>query len=229
MCRCGARSAVTAQNPERTLVARDDVTVGGLDHDALVHGFDDRAVERLACTARRRQIFASPRGRGWWPRRRERRRPRPWGGLARATSAGCSTRLDRATGRVGATPLCRGTVLDMGLYALSSPEGRCLSDSSASRRAGRDSRHVRSQLRLKRRPATGETASSSAARRLEHRLEHRVGRRVVLGRGGLHRGDPLGRHRRLVLVLGQPRARLGGGGSRRAGPSCRRRSSGRSP
>ena len=49
---------------------------------------------------------------------------------------------------------------------------------------------------VKRRPATG--------------LAPR--RRRLAGGGGLERGDALGRHRVGVLVLGEPRARLGGGG-----------------
>ena len=49
-----------------------------------------------------------------------------------------------------------------------------------------------------------------------------------LARGLLHRGQALGRHRRGVLVLGQPLRGLGGRAPRRARPSCRPRSSGRS-
>ena len=63
---------------------------------------------------------------------------------------------------------------------------------------------------MKRRPATGETASSSAARGLEHAVEHGVGLRVLLRRGGLERRDALGRQRGEVLVLREPRAGLGG-------------------
>ena len=90
------------------------------------------------------------------------------------------------------TTSTRGGTSSTGRRSPSASRAAELSDGS--RRAAL--RRGAPQLRLKRRPATGERPrpARSRARRLEHRLEHRVGRVVVLGRGRLERRDPLGRH-----------------------------------
>ena len=98
---------------------------------------------------------------------------------------------------------------------------------SASRAAVKRARRRDGRGRLVQ--ATGGGRRTGSGARREHRLEHRVGARVVLGRGRLQRRDPLGRHRGGVLVLGQPARAPRRRRPRRAGRSCRRRSSGRSP